>query len=107
MYKKLADAELPNENVSPEMKSNYIILLQKSLSALHLTLDRLRSPQNAGNHPLSLELEYHLQEVENCLMREDSTFTSGMFLNIDCFYLMDFLFLNFVFSVCSCKQESL
>ncbi|XP_034238546.1 E3 SUMO-protein ligase RanBP2-like isoform X2 [Thrips palmi] len=77
MYKKLADAELmslPNENVSSEMKSKYIILLQKSLSALHLTLDRLRSPQNAGNHPLSLELEQHLQEVENCLMREDSNF---------------------------------
>lgn len=82
MYKKLADEELrslPNENVGSEMKSKYIILLKKSLAALDLTLDRLRSPQNAGKHPLNLELEQHYQEVENCLMREDINFVSCKF----------------------------
>ncbi|KAJ1528544.1 hypothetical protein ONE63_006950 [Megalurothrips usitatus] len=75
MYKKLADAEresLGSEKATTDIKSNYVILLQKSLSALHLTLDRLRSPQNAGNHPLNAELEQHIEEVENCLAREES-----------------------------------
>lgn len=75
IYKKLADAELEcldGDNVGSEKKSRYVILLQKSRSALHLTLDRLRSPQHAGKHPLNKELEQHLEEVENCLAREES-----------------------------------
>lgn len=78
----MADEELrslPNDNVSAELKSYYVILLKKSLAAFELTLDRLRSPQNAGKHPLHLELEQHFQEVENCLTREDINFLSSKF----------------------------
>lgn len=76
LYKKLADSELESHGVDKadlENRSQYVILLQKSRSALHLTLDRLRLPQNAGNHPLNAELAQHLEEVESCLAREESS----------------------------------
>ncbi|KAK3932811.1 E3 SUMO-protein ligase RanBP2 [Frankliniella fusca] len=68
IYKKLADAERESLNGDKiNADSKFIILLQKSRSAFYLTLDRLRSPQNAGSSPLDGELEKHLEEVESLL----------------------------------------
>lgn len=70
IYKKLADAEqelLSGDTMNPDIKSYYVILLQKSRTAFYLTLDRLRSPQNSGVTLLDGELERHLEEVESSL----------------------------------------
>lgn len=70
LYKKQSEDLLGGSNfesVSPEVRSQYTILLTQARDTLYLTLDRLRMPGVDRFHSLNTKLNQELEEVEKRL----------------------------------------
>ncbi|KAJ3660264.1 hypothetical protein Zmor_004720 [Zophobas morio] len=78
IYKQLADQQTSQskENVTSEMRSQYIILLSRARDCLYLTLDRLREPSVDQKHPLNEQLGTEIEKIERLLSRIDPDCTN-------------------------------
>lgn len=71
IYKMMAEeqANQAEENITPQMRNQQLILLTKARDCLYLTLDRLRDPAVDRNHPLNAELGTEVEQIERILLR--------------------------------------
>lgn len=66
IYKAIAE-EQESENMTTQMRTQYLILLTKARDSLYLTLDRLRDPSVDRKHPLNTKLGQEIEEIEHRL----------------------------------------
>ncbi|XP_018328177.1 E3 SUMO-protein ligase RanBP2 [Agrilus planipennis] len=74
IYFKMAEEQIGQnrQNLTSEMRNQYIILLTRTRDSYYLTLDRLRDPSADHKHPLNAQLGDEIEKVEKLISKFDT-----------------------------------